>query len=130
MKNISLNLGGELAPGDVIGVSYNNCVVFGWYVESGQYGSLKFIGMRTPVYTKSIYDDYVAGNRKGDYWHKRFAKGLQFRNFSKDYIIAFSGQNNRAFKVSDPEEFFKGSIDEKLYLENREILVKTNFPAK
>jgi hypothetical protein len=130
MKNVSLNLGGELAPGDVIGVSYNNCIVFGWYVESGQYGSLKFLGMGTPAYTKSLYDEYVAGNRTGEFWHKRFAKGLQFRNFRKDFIVSYSHNNNRAFKVSNPEEFFKGSVNEKAYLENKEILVQTNFPAK
>jgi len=130
MKNVALNIGGELAPGDVIGVSYNNCVVFGWYVEQGKYGSLKFIGMGTPTYIKSLYDEYQQGIRKGEFWDRRYGKGLNFKNFRKDFIVSYSAQNNRAFKVPNPEEFFKGSSTEKDYLANKDILVQTNFPAK
>jgi len=130
MKNTTLNIGGELVPGDVVGISYNNYIQFGWYVESGQYGSLKFITFRMPAAIATQHKEYLDGTLKGNWIEKKYSKGIQFRHFAKDYIITFNGVNNRAFKVSNPAEFFKGADIETQYLEGKEILNNNNFPAK
>jgi len=131
MKNVKLNIGGELTPGDVVGITYTNYVTFGWYVESGQYGSLKYISCRRPAQVQKEYDDYVAGVNKQPWVVRKFVKGLQFKHFSKDYIVNHDNPNwDRAFKVPNPEEFFKGTAREKEYLESREVLRNNKFPAK
>jgi len=129
MNNIKLDLGGELRPGDVIGVSYTNSISYGWYVGPGQYGSLQFIILGRPAAVKSVYEAYKAGTTTNkEYYTKRFSKGLLFKHFGKDFINRHNG--SRAFKVSNPEEFFKGSTYESLHLESKEILQQVNFPAK
>ena len=131
MKNVVLNLGGELTPGDVVGITYNNYVTFGWYVESGQYGSLKFIPTRRPALVQAEYDGFVAGINKQPWTVRKFVKGLQFKHFSKDFIVSHSNPNwDRAFKISNPEEFFKDTAREKEYLDSREVLRNFKFPAK
>jgi hypothetical protein len=131
MKTITLNLGGQLATGDVVGVSYNNCIVFGWYVESGQYGSLKYIPFRIPASVQKQYDDYMNGVNKEPYVIRKYVKGLQFKHFRRDYIVSHNSPHwDRAFKVPNPEEFFKGNIREQEYLYSREVLRNNKFPAK
>ena len=131
MKNVKLNIGGELTPGDVVGITYNNYVTFGWYVESGKYGSLKYISCRRPAQVQKEYDDYVAGVNKQPWVVRKFVKGLQFKHFSKDYIVNHDNANwDRAFKVPNPEEFFKGTAREQEYLYSREVLRNNKFPAK
>ena len=130
MKNVTLNIGGQLTPGDVVGIAYANCIVFAWYVEEGQYGSLKYLSFNEPVRVLNQYKLYQNGTHTGAFWDKRFAKGLVFKNFKKEYIISFDHENNRAFKIGNPEEFFKDSKTETPYLQAREILRNLNFPAK
>lgn len=130
MKSIKLNIGGDLAPGDMVGVSYNNCIIFGWYVEGGQYGSLKFISLNVPARIEKQYNDHINSNPKQQWLEKKYSKGIQFRHFNRDYIVKFDKNDNRAFKISNPEEFFKDSEQEKAYLDNKHILNTFNFPAK
>jgi hypothetical protein len=128
MKTIKLNIGGELQPGDVVGVSYNNWNTFGWFVGAGTYGSLQFIRLNVPITTKTQYEEFKAGQNNTTWAAKRFAKGLVFKNFGKDYVLALHPQ--RVFKVPDPEQFFKGSNLEKEYTESKEVLQELKFPAK
>lgn len=133
MKNkITLVLGGELSTGDVVGISYNNYMVFGWFVESGQYGSLKYISFRTANTVMNQFNDFQSGKIINSWYANRFKNGLSFKSFHKDYIVNLGGPSfPRAFKVSNPEEFFKDSPDfEIMYLEGKEQLNKLNFPAK
>ncbi len=127
---LKLNIGGELSTGDVVGVAYNNCIVFGWFVEEGQNGSLKFIQFSVVEQTKSLYDNYIATPDSYKRYAKKFANGLIFKNFAKEYIIKFSPLDNRAFKISDPEEFFKDSGLESKYISGKQILNNLKFPAK
>jgi hypothetical protein len=129
MSKLKLNIGGEVSPGDVVGVAYNNCVTFGWYVDQGVNGSLKFISLRQPVYTEDQYKDFLNG-KNVNWLAKKFANGLQFKNIGKDYIIAFGPHDNRAFKIADPEEFFKDSAQENMYKDSKRILTNLKFPAK
>jgi len=129
MKNVTLNIGGQLAPGDVVGISYNNCIIFGWYVEEGQYGSLKYIPFRVPQYVEDQYNKFLAGDQ-GAWLLKKFAKGIIFKHMSKDFITSWSAVNNRAIKISNPEEFFRGSDVEPQYLASKTILNNLKFPAK
>ncbi len=131
MKEIVLNIGGKLETGDVVGIAYNNCTYFGWYVEPGLYGSLKYLSFAGVVHVASLYDDFTSGKTVNSMQAKRFSKGLNYKSFYKDYILAFGPQNNRAFKVSNPEEFFKGAGEtEQKYLKGREALKSIKFPAK
>jgi len=130
MKTVTLNIGGDLAPGDFVGVAYNHCIVFGWYVQQGQYGSLQYLSINEPERVKEQYNEYLKGKTASPYWDKQFGKGLQFRNFRKDFIVSYSGDTNRAFKVPNPEEFLKGTEQELLYLSSKKVLNDINFPAK
>jgi len=125
-----LNIGGELDPGDVVGIAYNNCIIFGWYVEEGSNGSLKFIPINRPQNVETSYIEFTAGTRNDAWTQKRFSKGLTFKNMYKDYIISFSAYNNRAFKIDDPEKFFVGSEQEKEYKESKRVLTDLKFPAR
>ncbi len=128
---MKLNIGGELATGDVVGIAYNNCIDFGFYVEDGQYGSLKFITFGQVLNMSSSYDSYVAGTYRPNNWlEKRFAKGLTFKSFMKDYIVKFGPLDNRAIKIADPDAFFKGSDLEDKHASARDIMKSVNFPAK
>jgi len=49
---------------------------------------------------------------------------------SKDFITSWSALNNRAIKISNPEEFFRGSDVEVQYLASKTILNNLKFPAK
>jgi len=130
MKQFKLNIGGGVNPGDVVGVAYNNCIVFGWFVQQGQYGSLQYIPLRSPENVKDYYDQYLNGTLNNKWWEKKFAKGFLFKHVQKDFITSWSAFNNRAIKISHPEEFFKDSEQEKQYLKSREILRNLKFPAK
>lgn len=129
-KEIVLNIGGKLSTGDVVGVAYNNCIVFGWYVEPGQYGSLKFIRLGAADYILKKYEEFKNGIDVSPRQQKEFAKGLTFKHFHRDYIITFGIVDNRAFKISNPEEFFKGSVQEADYNKAKQALNSINFPAK
>jgi len=128
MNNIKLNLGGELQPGDVVGVSYNNWNTFGWYVGVGKTGNMHFIRINVPSEIKLQYDNFMSGIEKSSWAIKRFSKGLTFKHFSKDYVQTVNPQ--RAFKVPNPEEFFKDSSLEEDYKKSREALQTLKFPAK
>lgn len=125
---IKLNIGGELKTGDVVGISYNHSIAYGWFVEAGQYGSLKFIDFRTVENTKNSYDDYVNGLHPGGWWDKKFGKGLHFKTFHKDYIVNIT--ESRAFKISNPNEFFENSNRVSQYENGKQLLNSINFPAK
>jgi hypothetical protein len=128
---LRLNIGGELETGDVVGIAYNNYIAFGWFVEPGGSGSLKYMSFTHVVSVKKYYDDYTAGKAIGAYTAKRFAKGLSYKSLSKDYVITFGGTGNRAFKIANPEEFFKDAgITETNYRVGREVLNSIKFPAK
>lgn len=130
-RTIELNIGGKLETGDVVGIAYNNCVVFGWFVEPGKYGSLKFLrfGMVDAVTTS--YDNFVNGGNVSASFQKKFEKGLQYKHFYRDYIVSFSKVTNRAFKISDPGVFFAGAgKDEQEYTKGKKILNDLKFPAK
>jgi hypothetical protein len=130
-KVIKLNIGGELKTGDVVGIAYNNAMTFGWFVEAGQYGSLKFLSFRGVKYVKDQYDDFIKGNKVNTWYQKRFSNGLEFKTFSKDYIIQFDQITNRAFKIPNPEEFFLDAGETEIsYQEGRKLLHTLNFPAK
>jgi len=129
-RKVVLNLGGELCTGDVVGISYNNHITFGWFVESGAYGSLKYIGFNAPKYTMDQYNDFASGKTINNWWAKRFAKGFHFKHIGKDYIVAYGPTDNRAFKVPNPEQFFKGSVQEQLYEESKKVLNDIKFPAR
>jgi len=128
MNNIKLNLGGELQPGDVVGVSYTNWNAFGWYVGVGKTGNLHFIRITVPSAIKLQYDNFMSGTDTSAWAIKRFSKGLTFKHFSKDYVHLVNPQ--RVFKVSNPEEFFKDSSLEEDYKKSREALQTLKFPAK
>lgn len=131
MINVTLNIGGELSPGDVVGIAYNNSVSFGRYVERGLYGSLKYINFKTPIIVNDNYQNYIKGDTTHiTYFAKKFDKGFQFKTIHKDYIISYGKFDNRAFKISNPEEFFKGTEQETDYLESKKILTDLKFPAK
>lgn len=130
MKTTSLNIGGQLTPGDVVGVSYNNCIVFGWYVDGGQYGSLKYIALKVPAQIEQQHSDFLNMTPQPTWLSKKYSKGIQFRHFRRDFIVKFSPLDNRAFKVANPEEFFKGTAQEADYIANRKILNDHKFPAK
>jgi len=125
-----LNIGGDLDTGDVVGIAYNNCIVFGWYVEEGLNGSLKFIPLSGPERTKTQYDEHISGKNTNQWVAKRFAKGFTYKNISRDYIISFGPYNNRAIKITDPEKFFDGSEQQKTYNASKQILTDLKFPAK
>lgn len=130
-REIVLNIGGKLSTGDVVGIAYNNSVSFGWYVEPGQYGSLKYISLYTAHYIHKGIENYNNGDRTNHYINKKIEKGIDFKSFNKDYILTFGSVDNRAFKVNNPEEFFKGAGDtEERYLKGKEILNSIKFPAK
>lgn len=130
MLSINLNIGGELRTGDVVGISYNNSMDFGWFVESGQYGSLKFISMRTVAAVCAQYQSYLVDPNPGNWLKARFGKGLTYNNFHREYIISYGAVDNRAFKITDPEEFFKGSDLEEKYLTGKQTLNNHKFPAR
>lgn len=131
MINVTLNIGGELSPGDIVGIAYNNSVSFGRYVERGLYGSLKYINFKTPIIVNDNYQNYIKGDiTRITYFAKKFDKGFQFKNIHKDYITTFGKFDNRAFKISNPEEFFKGTEQEEDYLASKKILTDLKFPAK
>lgn len=129
-STIKLNIGGELSAGDVVGVAYNNCIVFGWFVEPGQYGSLKFIRFGSADYILGRYEAFKNGTDISPRQQKEFEKGLLFKHFHRDYIISFGPVDNRAFKISNPEEFFKGSKQEVDYIRGKQALNSIKFPAK
>jgi len=129
-RETTIDLGGLLATGDVVGVAYSNCIIFGWYVEGGQYGSLKFIDFKVPQNVEAQYNNYINGALSGGWYDKRFGKGLRFNHFRRDYIVKFSPLDNRVFKVSNPAEFFKGTVTEAVYLAGKSILNNHKFPAK
>lgn len=129
-SQINLNIGGLLETGDVVGVAYNNCIVFGWYVEEGSNGSLKFIPLAGPERTEEMYNQHISGTNTNQWTAKKFEKGLTFKNMTKDYIIAFGAHNNRAIKIDNPEKFFAGSQQEKTYNESKRVLTNFKFPAK
>jgi len=128
MNNTKLNLGGELQPGDVVGVSYNNWNAFGWYVGVGKTGSMHFIRINVPSIIKTQYENFISGTDTSPWALKRFSKGITFKHFSKDYVLMVNPQ--RAFKVPNPEEFFKDSSLEEDYKISKEVLQTHKFPAK
>jgi hypothetical protein len=128
---MKLNIGGEVTTGDVVGIAYNNCIEFGFYVEEGQYGSLKFITFDQILRMKDHYEGHISGTSKANDWlAKRFAKGLTFKSFMKDYVLKFGKVDNRAFKIVDPSIFFQGSDLKEKHIKVREIMKSVNFPAK
>jgi hypothetical protein len=128
---INLNIGGTLATGDVVGVCLHNHIDFGWFVEPGESGSLKYIAFRTSESLHIQYDKYLADPIGAAAWiKKKFEDGINYKSFQRDYILSYGAQDNRAFKITDPEAFFKGSATEKIYLEGKDSLNKNKFPAK
>lgn len=129
-SDITLNIGGKLSAGDVVGIAYNNCMLFGWFVEVGQYGSLKFISFGSVMVVIKQYDDFKKGNLNS--WHaKRYVNGMQFKTILKDYIVKFNATDNRAFKIHNPEEFFKDAGEtETKYQTGKQLLNDLKFPAK
>lgn len=130
MSNHTIDLGGELHVGDMIGVSYSNSIEYGWYVPGRE--SLMFVRIGVPSIVKNHFQEYqdgvAAGKTFGKYLTNRYAKGLTFKCMSRDFITAWG--RNRVFKIDNPEEFFKGSKIESAYLEAKAILNDVNFPAK
>lgn len=130
-NDIVLNIGGKLSAGDVIMIAYNNSVQFGWFVEPGRYGSLKYISFSTVNWITTDYNRFLINPSPSQNEIKRYENGLSIKSFFKEYILSFSGNNNRAIKISNPEEFFKDAEDiEKWYHEGKKELNKVNFPAK
>jgi hypothetical protein len=87
MNNIKLNLGGELQPGDVVGVSYSNWNAFGWYVGVGKTGSMHFIRTNVPSVIKTQYDNFISGKENNAWAAKNFLKGLRLKLSQR--IISF-----------------------------------------
>lgn len=129
-RTIELNIGGKLETGDVVGIAYNNCIVFGWFVEPGQYGSLKFIPFSSTKYMLERLDEFQLGTLDNNYYKKIFTKGLEYKDFRRDYIITFGKVDNRAFKIANPGEFFYGSNEMPNYLRGKRELNNLKFPAK
>jgi len=129
-EEITLNIGGKLSTGDVIGIAFNNYTNFGWFVEGGQYGSLKFITFGSVVAAVKQYDEFKKGTLSD--WHaKKYANGIQFKTILKDYILKFNHIDNRAFKIHNPEEFFKDAGETEIkYQTGKQLLNDLKFPAK
>jgi hypothetical protein len=130
MKGITLNIGGKLETGDVVGISNNNYMSFGWFVDSGSKGSLKYIPIRSIRNTLEYYDRYQKEELNTPYWDKKFSTGITLKSIGKDYIISYCNITNRAFKIPNGEEFFQDSDLFPIYMEGREMLNKLKFPAK
>lgn len=130
MRHCKIDIGGNLQTGDVIGVAYDNYIVYGWFIPDGE--SLMFINFRNVKYAKNQFDEWEKGVKEGNtalaWLAKKFAKGFTYKCISRDYIVAWG--NNRVFKVQNPAEFFAGSSTEPLYLETRQILQDLKFPAR
>lgn len=128
---IKLNVGGVLQAGDVVGIALKNYTEFGWFVEAGGGGSLKYISFRQAEFTADQWDQHQKGTAQSTWYQKKLEKGLTFKTFIKDYILSFGPHDNRAFKIPNPEEFFRDAGDtEKQYLIGRKILNEVKFPAK
>jgi hypothetical protein len=128
---INLNIGGVLTTGDVVGICLHNHIDFGWFVEPGAGGSLKYIAFRTSENLHLQHTKYIT-DPLGSPSHikEKFKDDINYKSFQRDYIISFNAFDNRAFKITNPEEFFKGSTAEKIYLEGKDTLNKNKFPAK
>lgn len=128
---ISLNIGGKLSTGDVIGVAYHHSIIYGWFVDSGKNGSLKFISFNCIHATLRSYNNFLKEKDPGDWLKKRFINGITFNTLHKDFILKFNSIDNRVFKVDNPEIFFKDAINlESMYKEGKTQLNNLNFPAK
>ena len=126
MKTIKLNLGGELKTGDFVGIAYGNSNCFGWYVGTGR-DTLQFIPVSMPKYYKEQYDRKAATvtDYSTDRLRKFVSKGFSFEHVRKDYILVYNP--NRAFKISNPDEFMAGSTYEQDYLVSKQILIDMHF---
>ena len=127
---IKLSIGGTLAIGDVVGISLHNFIDFGWFVEPGESGSLKYISFSTSRNVHKDYDTFLAEPNPKSWMKAKFENGLLYQNFRREYILSFNAHDNRAFKITNPEEFFKDSEIEKVYLQGKDTLNKVKFPAK
>lgn len=127
---IKLNIGGVLQTGDVVGIAGNNYTTFGWFVESGASGSLKYLHFGVVNYYIDDYTNYLTDTNPPNWKIKKYSNGLTFKTISKDYILKFNAKDNRAFKISNPQEFFKDSDLEAIYLKGRQVLNDIKFPAK
>jgi hypothetical protein len=125
-SNIKLDIGGELQTGDFVSVAYTNSNLLGWFVEGGQYGSLKFITIDSVLNAKKYFEDYQNGTLTSEYWKKKFAKGFKFKDIRKDYIINWGA--NRALKHPDADALMKDSSKESQYIEAKEFLLSIKFP--
>lgn len=128
-REVKVDVGGVLEVGDFISVAYSNSNVFGWFVEAGQYGSLKFLTIENVIRVKQNWDEFNAGKEVGNYWKGKFSKGFNFKAFRKDFIVNFD-QWGRVMKHPCPEDLLAGSTYEAKYAEAKEFLNLIKFPAK
>jgi len=122
MNSVKLNYGGELKTGDFIGVAYGHYVAFGWYVQPGA-DTVQYLEFRAPKYYKENHEGFEDRLIKLDPTHKR--RPFVFKNMRKDYVMRYTPI--RVFKISDPDEFMKGSNNEPEYLISKQILLDLKF---
>ena len=125
----TLKYGGNLEIGDFIGISYTNCIIFGWYCGDGS-GTLQYYNITCPMNAMSNYehwkDDLDNGKiAPGNYRMKQYKNGFTRKDLWKSYIN--SPHPTRVIKINRPEEVLTNAEDREYYERSKEILIKLNF---
>ena len=125
-----LKYGGTLEIGDFIGISYTNCIIFGWYCGDGRGGTLQYYNITCPMNAMSNYknwkDDFDNGKiAPNSYRMKQYKNGLTKKDLWKAYVN--SVHPSRVIKINRPEEILTNAEDREYYERSKEILIKLNF---
>ena len=128
----TLKYGGDLQIGDFIGISYTNCIIFGWYCGDGR-GTLQYYNITCPMNAMSNYEswkkDFNNGDIKPDSWRaKQYKNGFTKKDLWKDYINSIRA--TRIIKINRPEEILTNAEDREYYERSKEILLTLNFIKK
>lgn len=128
----TLKYGGNLEIGDFIGISYTNCIIFGWYCGDGR-GTLQYYNYHCPMNAKKNYEnwkeDFDNGKIKPDSWRaKQYKNGFTKKDLWKAYVN--SVHSTRVIKIHRPEEVFTNQEDREIYEKSKEILINLNFIKK
>lgn len=126
MKNVVLELGGELQIGDLIGMADDVRIKLAWYVSATKGGNLKVINIHVPQVIETHFSTYLK-DMGSSHLDNMFKNGFTFESIPQSVIY---NTYLRAVKIENPEKYIvdKSVLDR--YKLNKDILLKLNFPAK
>lgn len=124
---MTVRYGGELNFGDLIGVTYSNHILFGFYAGKGN-GTLQYYPINHVAFTLDDYQEWQKlsdEQKKGSWKTRRYSKGFTSKCFYKSYIN--SVHKTRVIKMDSPENIFTEKDDKETYEKAKQALIKVGM---